>query len=87
MAYTPTNPTPATWDKLATALAAPSGAAGASSLTRSDLILLYTVVTSRVAMLALNPDMPEDAAYRQSLVNLSTTLEGMVKAIDARSAA
>jgi hypothetical protein len=51
---------------------------------RSELILLYTVVTSRIAMLALNPDMPEDAAYRQSLVALSTTIEGMVKAIDAK---
>lgn len=76
------NPTPATWDKLATTLAAPSGAAGASSLTRSELLLLYTVVTSRIAMLALNPDLPEDAAYRQSLVDLSRRIELMVHDMD-----
>lgn len=50
--------------------------------SRSDLILLYTVVTSRIAMLALNPDLPEDAAYRQSLVNLSRRIENMVYDMD-----
>lgn len=50
--------------------------------SRSDLILLYTVVTSRVAMLALNPDMPEDAAYRQSLVDLSRRIELVVYDMD-----
>ena len=49
---------------------------------RSELILLYTVVTSRIAMLALNPDMPEDAAYRQDLVNLSRRIELMVYDMD-----
>ena len=49
---------------------------------RSELILLYTVVTSRIAMLALNPDLPEDAAYRQSLVHLSLRIENMVYDMD-----
>jgi len=52
------------------------------AFTRSDLILLYTVVTSRIAMLALNPDLPEDAAYRQSLVHLSLRIENMVYDMD-----
>lgn len=54
-------------------------AAAAAPFSREDLVLLYTIVTARVAIMALHSDLPEDRYYRQRLQTLADRIDQQVR--------